>query len=93
MLPEDERRLQRERDIASATAGADFSRIENSIAKSKAETRKLQNLQTELNAKARIPINNEGAFEDVSRYGSITSEHEARKRYARSKSQKVEYDR
>lgn len=37
MLPEDEKRLQREADIAKATRGPDYSRVEGEIANAKAE--------------------------------------------------------
>ena len=37
MLPEDERRLQREADIAKAMRGPDYSRLESEIAKAKSE--------------------------------------------------------
>ena len=37
MLSEDRKRLQREADIAKATRGPDYSRLETSIAKNKAE--------------------------------------------------------
>ena len=37
MLPEDRKRLKRERSIAKATAGPDYSGLENSIRATKAE--------------------------------------------------------
>jgi len=40
MLEEDERRLQRERDIARATAPANYSHLENEISAAKAESAK-----------------------------------------------------
>ena len=37
MLPEDEKRLQREADIAKAKLGPDYSRLETEIANAKSE--------------------------------------------------------
>ncbi|MEM9668188.1 MAG: hypothetical protein AAF950_04620 [Pseudomonadota bacterium] len=51
MLPEDERRLQREADIARSVRGLDYSKLEQSIAKNKAEFRAAQRAQSEANAK------------------------------------------
>ena len=40
MLPEDQKRLQREADIAKAARGPDYSRLETDIARNKAEQHK-----------------------------------------------------
>jgi len=53
MLPEDERRLQREADIAKATRGPDYSRLEKEIAGNKAEHGKKAKVGQEALAKER----------------------------------------
>ncbi len=85
MLKEDIERLEREASIFRSKQGPGWTWVDDSIAKNKAKARELANLQAEYNAKSRIPVNNEGAFENVSRRAAITQEHRARERYAQSK--------
>ena len=51
MLPEDERRLQREADIAKATRGPDYSRLETEIAQAKSEAAESKELGRVADAK------------------------------------------
>jgi hypothetical protein len=85
LLKEDIERLEREANIFRAKQGPGWTWVDDSIAINKAKARELANMQAEYNAKSRIPVNNEGAFEDVSRRAAITCEHKQRERYARSK--------
>ena len=85
MLREDEERLEREGRINRVRQGLGWTWVDDSIAKNKNKARELANLQAETNAKQRIPVNNEGAFEDVSRRAAITREHKQRERYAHNK--------
>ncbi len=82
MLREDIERLEREASIFRKTQGPGWTWVDESIARNKNKARELANLQAETNAKQRVPVNNEGAFEDVSRRAAITREHKQRERYA-----------
>lgn len=49
MLPEDQKRLERETNIAKAARGPDYSMLENSISRNKAAARDAEYLQAEAN--------------------------------------------
>jgi len=53
MLPEDEKRLQREADIAKAKRGPDYSMRDKAIAKNKAAQRKRDQAQAKEDARDR----------------------------------------
>ncbi len=84
MLKEDIERLEREASIFRSKNDRNWKKIEEDQAM-QAHAQKLKRLQAETNAKQRIPINNEGDFEDVSRRDAITRDNFQRKRYAQSK--------
>ena len=49
MLPEDQKRLDREADIVRAVRGPDYSQLEASIARNKAAANESQQMQAEAN--------------------------------------------
>ena len=65
MLPEDQKRLEREADIAKAVRGPDYRQLLESIARNKAEWSKRREAQADADAKARIqPV-----------YGGVPQDH------------------
>lgn len=65
MRPEDQKRLQREADIAKATRGPDYSQLETSIAKNKAEHGKRTHHSRETEALRQRAIAKQKAMENV----------------------------
>lgn len=65
MKPADQKRLQREADIAKATRGPDYSQLEASIAKNKAEHGKRAHFSREAEAHRQRAIAKQKMMEGV----------------------------